>query len=287
MIRWISDRSLGGWRSWACWPCSSSTCSSSCSPSGPTPRGASTQPRRRVSAATTSGRARPRQRATTARRPCSAIPVTEPIAAVDGKTRLARTLGSCRDGGASLSVTADGGRTWTKRTAPARALGRIQPVATNRGFVVGAKDGGCAAGEYSTDDDAATWRGPRAVEVGWSRVPGGDPDRHHAAASRRPAVRHHHGRRPRPGERHQRGRRLRGRPSRPLRRRWRNVAPSWRRSRARSPSVPARSAARPRSTSRGRRRAAPESRSRGSPRHQPSVSLVYRPLSQELPGVSH
>ena len=58
---------------------------------------------------------------------------------------------------------------------PARALGRIQPVATDRGFVIGAKDGGCTVGEYSTGDDAATWRGPRAVEGGWSRVPGGDP----------------------------------------------------------------------------------------------------------------
>ena len=102
-------------------------------------------------------------------------PVREVIAAVDGRRAWRGTLGTCREGGAGLSVTADGGRTWTTRSAPAQALGRVQPVDAYRGFVIGAKVAGCSVGEYATDDDAATWRGPRAVEGGWSRRPGGDP----------------------------------------------------------------------------------------------------------------
>ncbi|KRF43257.1 hypothetical protein ASH01_15765 [Terrabacter sp. Soil811] len=104
-----------------------------------------------------------------------ATPVRDVIAAVDADRAWRGTLGTCRDGGASLTVTADGGRTWTTRAAPVQALGRVQPVHADRGFVIGAKGAGCSLGEYATDDDAATWRGPRAVEGGWSRVPGGDP----------------------------------------------------------------------------------------------------------------
>ncbi|CAN7469663.1 hypothetical protein LJR027_002986 [Terrabacter sp. LjRoot27] len=107
--------------------------------------------------------------------PAGVTPVREVIAAVDGRRAWRGTLGTCRDGGASLTVTADGGRTWTTRSAPVQALGRVQPVDADRGFVIGAKGAGCSVGEYATDDDAATWRGPRDVEGGWSRLPGSDP----------------------------------------------------------------------------------------------------------------
>jgi hypothetical protein len=110
---------------------------------------------------------------TTAPPDLKATPVTEVVAALDGKRAWRAALGTCPDGGASLRVTDDGGRTWTKRAVPARALGRVQPVAGDRGFVIGAKGSGCTVGEYATDDDATTWRGPRDVEGGWSRVPGG------------------------------------------------------------------------------------------------------------------
>ena len=102
-------------------------------------------------------------------------PVRDVIAAVDADRAWRGTLGTCRGGGASLEVTTDGGRTWTEQATPVPALGRVQPVDADRGFVIGAKGAGCSVGEYATDDDAATWRGPRAVEGGWSRLPGGDP----------------------------------------------------------------------------------------------------------------
>ncbi|GAA3711881.1 hypothetical protein GCM10022399_30850 [Terrabacter ginsenosidimutans] len=112
-------------------------------------------------------------RTTAATKAAEAVPITNAIAAVDGKRAWRAKLGTCRDGGSTISVTDDGGRTWTKRETAAPALGRIQPVGTTRGFVIGApKD--CSAGEYATDDDGKTWRGPRDIEGGWSRVPGGD-----------------------------------------------------------------------------------------------------------------
>ncbi|MGO4601090.1 hypothetical protein [Terrabacter sp. 2YAF2] len=142
----------------------------------PDTAGASTQAPAPPAAATTAAPTTPRATSAVAvQLTMQAVPLTELISAVDGTRAWRATLGSCRDGGASLSVTGDGGRTWTKRAVPARALGRIQPVATTRGFVIGAKEGGCAVGEYSTSDNAATWQGPRAVDGGWSRVPGGDP----------------------------------------------------------------------------------------------------------------
>jgi len=113
---------------------------------------------------------------TTASASAGATPVAEVIAAVDGKRAWRGTLGSCRDGGASLEVTTDGGRTWTKQDAPVPALGRVQPVDAERGFVIGAKGAACSVGEYATDDDAASWRGPRSVDGGWSRLPGKDQE---------------------------------------------------------------------------------------------------------------
>ncbi|WP_156023279.1 hypothetical protein [Terracoccus sp. 273MFTsu3.1] len=135
----------------------------------PDAAGASAQPPAAVSTPSTSAPT------TTTAPAAGATPVSQVIAAVDGRRAWRGTLGTCRDGGASLTVTADGGRTWTPRAAPVQALGRVQPVDADRGFVIGAKGAGCSVGEYATDDDATTWRGPRAVEGGWSRLPGGDP----------------------------------------------------------------------------------------------------------------
>ena len=100
-------------------------------------------------------------------------PVQELIAAADDKRAWRATVGSCRDGGASLSVTDDGGRTWNARPTPARAVARVQPLAGQRGFVIGA-GAACSAGEYDTKDAAQSWTGPNGIDGGWSRVPGGE-----------------------------------------------------------------------------------------------------------------
>ena len=102
-----------------------------------------------------------------------AEPIGEVIVAASATRAWRAVLGTCADGGASLEVTDDGGKTWTKRAAPTGALGRVQPVGeAGRGFVIAAR-AGCVVGEYPTDDEGKTWRGPRAVDGGWSRTPGG------------------------------------------------------------------------------------------------------------------
>lgn len=138
----------------------------------PDAAGASAVASRRPSAASSSALT-PTTAATTSP---EASPVSEVIVAVDGQNAWKATLGRCSDKGARLSVTDDGGRSWTDRTSPALALGRVQPVGTQRGFVIGA-GANCAAGEYDTTDGARSWRGPRTIDGGWSRVPGGQhPD---------------------------------------------------------------------------------------------------------------
>ncbi|GAB3880276.1 hypothetical protein [Terrabacter terrigena] len=103
----------------------------------------------------------------------TAEPVSEVVVAASATRAWRATLGTCTDGGASIQMTTDGGKTWVSRKAPTGALGRVQPVGEEgRGFVVAARTG-CAVGEYPTDDDGVTWRGPRAVDGGWSRAPAG------------------------------------------------------------------------------------------------------------------
>ncbi|KJK13551.1 hypothetical protein UB45_01925 [Terrabacter sp. 28] len=103
----------------------------------------------------------------------AAQPLTGVIVAASATRAWRAVLGTCAGGGASMQMTDDGGKTWTKRAAPTGALGRVQPVGEEgRGFVIAAR-AGCAVGEYPTDDEGKTWRGPRAVDGGWSRTPGG------------------------------------------------------------------------------------------------------------------
>jgi hypothetical protein len=101
-----------------------------------------------------------------------AEPVREVIVAASASRAWRAVLGTCAGGGSSIQMTSDGGRTWVSRKAPTGALGRIQPTETGRGFIIAAR-AGCAVGEYATDDEGATWRGPRSVDGGWSRTPGG------------------------------------------------------------------------------------------------------------------
>lgn len=171
-MRWISDKSVGRWALVGLLALlvvdaflvllAFRPDGAEASATAPTPVAAATARPSSTSTAPTSGTKAP-----------EAAPVTQAIAAVDAKRAWRATLGTCSAGGSSLSVTDDGGTTWTKRESAAAALGRVQPVDAVRGFVIGAPKG-CSAGEYATDDDGITWRGPRAIDGGWSRVPGGD-----------------------------------------------------------------------------------------------------------------
>ncbi len=100
------------------------------------------------------------------------VPLRQVVVALDDSRAWRAVLGTCDKGGAAIEVTGDGGRTWGTRVVPAKALGRVQPVSADRAFVIGA-DASCTAGEFITDDGARTWNGPRALQGGWSRTPGG------------------------------------------------------------------------------------------------------------------
>ncbi|HKX68273.1 MAG TPA: hypothetical protein VJN29_13730 [Intrasporangium sp.] len=78
------------------------------------------------------------------------------------------TTGTCTEGGAELSVTRDGGASWDEVEVPARTISRVQPLTGGTGFIVGS-DRGCGQSEFTTDDDGATWVGPRPLVGGWAR----------------------------------------------------------------------------------------------------------------------
>ncbi|HET6666840.1 MAG TPA: hypothetical protein VFG98_06115, partial [Intrasporangium sp.] len=69
---------------------------------------------------------------------------------------------------AKLSVTRDGGKSWDEVEVPAATISRVQPLTGGTGFIVGA-DRGCGQSEYTTDDNGATWTGPRPLVGGWAR----------------------------------------------------------------------------------------------------------------------
>jgi hypothetical protein len=65
-------------------------------------------------------------------------------------------------------VTTDGGSDWTDAESPNKALARVQPLRAGTGFVYAAgKD--CRLEEWTTQDDGATWVGPKAIAGGWAR----------------------------------------------------------------------------------------------------------------------
>jgi hypothetical protein len=90
--------------------------------------------------------------------PAAGVPLTLLVAAVDGSSAWRATVGACSGGGASVQVSADGGKTWRSRTSPYPVVMRIQASDASKAFAVGA-DGSCGMGVRSTTDGGATWPG--------------------------------------------------------------------------------------------------------------------------------
>jgi hypothetical protein len=95
-------------------------------------------------------------------------PVTELVSALDATTAWRATSGSCEQGGSALSVTTDGGKTWEKTKSPARAVTRVQPLAAERVFAIGA-GAGCDLRQYASNNLGSSWLAGTAVSGGWAR----------------------------------------------------------------------------------------------------------------------
>ncbi len=100
----------------------------------------------------------------------AAQPLTVMISALDRTTAWRATMGTCKDGGANVQISTDGGKTWATESSPARAITRVQPLAAARGFVLAA-DKNCRVGQYTTSDGGQSWTGPGSTTGAWGRKP--------------------------------------------------------------------------------------------------------------------
>lgn len=96
-------------------------------------------------------------------------PVTQIVGALDATTAWRAVTGACQQGGAALSVTIDGGKSWEKTTTPAvRAIARVQPLDQDRVFVLAA-GAGCVLRQYASNDRGDTWPSASGTSGGWAR----------------------------------------------------------------------------------------------------------------------
>lgn len=95
-------------------------------------------------------------------------PVTQLVGALDATTAWRGTTGTCDKAGSALFVTADRGKTWDKTSSPARAVIRVQPLAADRVFAIGAGSN-CDLKQYASNDLGVSWQAGTAVSGGWAR----------------------------------------------------------------------------------------------------------------------
>jgi hypothetical protein len=91
--------------------------------------------------------------------------------ALDTRRAWRIDAGSCSRGGATLTTTANGGRSWVRRSASLSRILRVQQTDSNAAFVIGAGSG-CTAEVRETTDGGLTWVGGGDVGRAWFRDPG-------------------------------------------------------------------------------------------------------------------
>jgi hypothetical protein len=106
--------------------------------------------------------------ATTAPAALTAAPLTVGLVAVDDRTAWRFDTGTCADGGSTVAVTDDGGKTWQPRVAPFDVTVRVRVRDNGSAFAIGADDD-CKARFRQSDDQAETWDAPVAVPGVWYR----------------------------------------------------------------------------------------------------------------------
>ena len=104
-------------------------------------------------------------------RTAQVAPLRTMLVALDSERAWRARVGSCSAGGASVSTTTDGGKTWVQgSTPPLRTVVRVQPADDRVAFVVGA-DSSCTARVSETSNGANTWGAPGTAAGAWFRHP--------------------------------------------------------------------------------------------------------------------
>lgn len=99
-------------------------------------------------------------------------PVTTVLGAFDDRTVWAGRVGSCAKGGAQVSLTHDGGLSWSKRPLPTnlQTLTRVRSTSAQTAFIVGAGSN-CTTRTWGTGDGGQAWSDPQAPADTWARSP--------------------------------------------------------------------------------------------------------------------
>ena len=99
-------------------------------------------------------------------------PVSVGLFALDQKTAVRFTVGSCDKGGAAVEVTQDGGATWTTRSAPFQTVVRLRVRPDKSLFAVGAdKSGGCVPAIRRASSLGGPWGSATSAGGVWFRDP--------------------------------------------------------------------------------------------------------------------
>jgi hypothetical protein len=98
-------------------------------------------------------------------------PLAVMLMALDTRRAWRIDAGSCSRGGATLTTTVNGGRSWVRRGASLSRILRVQQTGSNAAFVIGAGSG-CTPEVRETTDGGLTWVGGGDVGRAWFRDPG-------------------------------------------------------------------------------------------------------------------
>jgi len=101
-------------------------------------------------------------------KPVEPLPLRNSIVALSGAVAWRTSSGSCDGGGGSVSVTSDGGRTWSRSAVPAQVVIRVRPKSA-KGATVIATERDCRPGVRLTADGGSTWSPPTNADGTWFR----------------------------------------------------------------------------------------------------------------------